>query len=226
MADIEVADGGAAFQAIGEVQQEWSGVQMHGWETRMLRKHYLEQGVSKTELPRRFGVGRRSIHRWVETGQLDRDLEGGGAHYRPRPAMAHKLDPYKGIIEADWRSFSGYRRSGCTTRFRRPAGPAPLAPHRGRRAAPAQRLCRGRVMRAEASNRRDRLREMLADLVRSLLYCDKRSPPTPSRDAPAPAAAGEWKRKPDCQAHRQTDAIPETEKSGKRHSGPPFEIGG
>ena len=27
---------------------------MHGWETRMLLKHYLERGVSKTELSRRF----------------------------------------------------------------------------------------------------------------------------------------------------------------------------
>ena len=30
---------------------------MHGWETRMLLKYYLERGVSKAELSRRFGVG-------------------------------------------------------------------------------------------------------------------------------------------------------------------------
>ena len=48
---------------------------MHGWETRMLLKYYLERGVSKAELSRRFGVSRRTIHEWVETGQLDRDLE-------------------------------------------------------------------------------------------------------------------------------------------------------
>ena len=29
---------------------------MHGWETRMLLKHYLERGVSKGALSRRFGV--------------------------------------------------------------------------------------------------------------------------------------------------------------------------
>ena len=29
---------------------------MHGWETGMLLKHYLERGVSKAELSRRFGV--------------------------------------------------------------------------------------------------------------------------------------------------------------------------
>ena len=27
---------------------------MYGWETRMLLKHYLDQGVSKAELSRRF----------------------------------------------------------------------------------------------------------------------------------------------------------------------------
>ena len=64
---------------------------MHGWETRMLLRHYLEPGVSKTELSRRFGVRRRSIHRWVETGQLDRDLEGGGAQYGPRALVGHQL---------------------------------------------------------------------------------------------------------------------------------------
>ena len=47
---------------------------MHGWETRMLLKHYLERGVSNVELSRRFGVSRRTIHEWVQTGQLDRDL--------------------------------------------------------------------------------------------------------------------------------------------------------
>ena len=62
--------------------------------------HYLERGVSKTELSRRFGVNRRTIHRWVEGGQLDRDLSGGAAQYRPRPGVGHKLDPYQGIIEA------------------------------------------------------------------------------------------------------------------------------
>ena len=78
---------------------------MHGWETRMLLRHYLERGVSTTELSRRFGVSRRTIHEWIETGQLDRDLAGGGTRYRPRPAVGHKLDPDKGIIEARLEEF-------------------------------------------------------------------------------------------------------------------------
>ncbi len=72
---------------------------MHGWETRMLLRHYLERGVSRAELSRRFGVDRRTIHRWVRGGQLERDV-GGGTQYTARPAVEHKLAPYKGIIEA------------------------------------------------------------------------------------------------------------------------------
>ena len=80
---------------------------MHGWETRMLLKYYLERGVSKAALARRFGVSRRTIHEWVETGQLDRDLSSGGARYAPRPAMPHKLAPSTGIIEARLEEFPG-----------------------------------------------------------------------------------------------------------------------
>ena len=73
---------------------------MHGWETRMLLKHCLERGVSKVVLSRRFGVSRRTIHAWIEAGELDRDLAAGEAQYSPRPRRQHKLDPYKGIIDA------------------------------------------------------------------------------------------------------------------------------
>ena len=65
---------------------------MHGWETRMLLKHYLERGVSKAEMSRRFGVSRRTIHEWVETGQLDRDLSSGG----PRAATVERRGPQRG----------------------------------------------------------------------------------------------------------------------------------
>ena len=71
---------------------------MHGWETRMLLKHYLDRGVSKAELSRRFGLSRRTIHEWVVTGQLDRDLSSGGSRYSPRSPVPHKLDRYTGIM--------------------------------------------------------------------------------------------------------------------------------
>ena len=50
---------------------------MHEWGTRMLLKHYLDQGMTKAELSRRFGVSRRTIHYWIESGELDRDLARG-----------------------------------------------------------------------------------------------------------------------------------------------------
>ena len=71
----------------------------------MLLKHYLDRGVSKAELSRRFGVNRRTIHNWNDTGQLDRDLAAGARGYTPRPPVAHKLDPYKAIIDARLEAF-------------------------------------------------------------------------------------------------------------------------
>jgi len=62
----------------------------------------LEPGTVplNAELSRRFGVKRRTIHNWVITGQLGRDLAAGARAYAPRPPVAHKLDPYKPIIDA------------------------------------------------------------------------------------------------------------------------------
>ena len=73
----------------------------------MLLRHYLQRGVSKAALARRFGVSRRTIHEWVEKGQLDRDLSSGGGRYSPRPAVPHKLAPYTGIVEARLEEFPG-----------------------------------------------------------------------------------------------------------------------
>ena len=40
-----------------------------------------------------------------DTGQLDRDLAAGARGYSPRPPVAHKLDPYKAIIDARLEAF-------------------------------------------------------------------------------------------------------------------------
>ncbi len=47
---------------------------MYGRETRVLLRHYLEQGVPKAELARRLGVSRRTIYHWIANGDLDREL--------------------------------------------------------------------------------------------------------------------------------------------------------
>ncbi len=46
---------------------------MIGWEKRVLLRHYLEQGMTKTALAQRLGVSRRTVYYWIETDQLDRD---------------------------------------------------------------------------------------------------------------------------------------------------------
>lgn len=79
---------------------------MYDWETRMLLKHYLYQGMSKAELAKRFRVSRRTIHYWNASGQLKWDSgEVGATGYASRAPAAHKLDPYKGIIEARLQEF-------------------------------------------------------------------------------------------------------------------------
>jgi len=72
---------------------------MIGRETRMLLRHYLEQGASKSALARQFGVSRDTIHRWIRAGDLDRDLEATPVRYGPRRPVPTKLDAYKAIIE-------------------------------------------------------------------------------------------------------------------------------
>ena len=52
---------------------------MHGWEPRVLVKHYLEQGLTKAAIAERVGVSRRTIHYWLASGiehpiSLDSDL--------------------------------------------------------------------------------------------------------------------------------------------------------
>lgn len=69
-------------------------------ETRMLLKHYLAQGASKSALARRLGVSRDTIHRWIRSGELERDLDAAPPQYGPRPPVPTKLTPYRGIIEA------------------------------------------------------------------------------------------------------------------------------
>jgi len=71
---------------------------MFGRETRMLLRHYLEQGASKSALARQLGISRDTIHRWIRSGDLDRDLDTP-VRYGPRRSVPTKLDAYKAIIE-------------------------------------------------------------------------------------------------------------------------------
>ena len=53
--------------------QHWGAVIGRGGK-RVLLRHYLEQGTTKVANTRQVGVSRDTIHRWIRTGQLDRDL--------------------------------------------------------------------------------------------------------------------------------------------------------
>jgi transposase len=67
---------------------------MFGWEPRVLLRHYLEQGLSKSAIAERTGISRRTIHHWLATGQLDRDPDAA-IRYPPR---ATQLDRYHDLI--------------------------------------------------------------------------------------------------------------------------------
>ncbi len=78
---------------------------MIGWENRVLLRHYLEQGVSQTAIARKLGISRRTVYRWIQAGELDRDLDAEPIRYKPRPRVERKIDPYKAIIQARLEEF-------------------------------------------------------------------------------------------------------------------------
>lgn len=78
---------------------------MIDWERKVLLKHYLEQGEPIARLAKRLRIGRRTIHRLIATGQLERDLDAGRVEYTPRPPVVGKLGPYKPVIEERLRQY-------------------------------------------------------------------------------------------------------------------------
>lgn len=72
---------------------------MLGRETRMLLRHYLEHGTTKSALARKLGVSRDTIHRWIRDGALDREFDATPVEYGPRRPIPTKLDRYRSILE-------------------------------------------------------------------------------------------------------------------------------
>ena len=67
-------------------------------EKRVLARHYLDEGMSKAEVARRVGIGRRTLYNWIADGLLEGRLGDQKGGYGPRRPRASKLDPFKGII--------------------------------------------------------------------------------------------------------------------------------
>ena len=92
---------------------------MYEWGTRMRLKHYLNQGMTKAELSRQFGISRRTIHYWIETAQFD------GIWQRAERSTRHDRDRRtswigtRGSSRRGWRSSRSCRRSGYSTKCRR-----------------------------------------------------------------------------------------------------------
>jgi len=63
----------------------------------VLLRHYLEQGLLITAIAETLQVNRRTIHRWVAAGEVDRDPTT--MRYGSRAPIPTKLDPYKALIE-------------------------------------------------------------------------------------------------------------------------------
>jgi transposase len=71
---------------------------VYGWDTLVLLRHLLDEGLSKTAIAARLGVSRRVVYHWLATGQLDRDLSAVPPPRRAAP-RATKLDAYKPLID-------------------------------------------------------------------------------------------------------------------------------
>ena len=72
---------------------------MYRREKHVLLRHYLERGLSKAAIARELGVKRRTIYRWIEAGELDREVDDQQVRYGPRECKPTKLDAYKSIIQ-------------------------------------------------------------------------------------------------------------------------------
>ena len=74
---------------------------MYGWEKRVLLREYLEQGVAKGALAKKLGISRNTIHYWLKTDQLDRELDEEAVCYKKRWPAARKIGRFRGILPVE-----------------------------------------------------------------------------------------------------------------------------
>ena len=78
---------------------------MYGREKRVLLREYLQQRLTKAALADKLGISSRTIYQWIETGQLDRDLDNEAVRYKKRPPTPRKIDRYRGIVHSRLEEF-------------------------------------------------------------------------------------------------------------------------
>jgi transposase len=70
---------------------------MYSRDTFVLLQHYLDLKISKAAIARQLGLNRRTIHHWILTGQVHREVDPVTPR---RPARrAQQLDPFTALID-------------------------------------------------------------------------------------------------------------------------------
>lgn len=72
---------------------------MYGIEERIQMRRLIKAGVSKAATARALRISRRTVHNWIESGELERGPDDMTVEYARRSPRS-KLDPWKPIIEA------------------------------------------------------------------------------------------------------------------------------
>ena len=60
-----------------------AGQPIDGRQQKMLLRHCLKQGLSRSAVAAQLGICRRTLYNWIDRGELDRDLDEEAAHQGP-----------------------------------------------------------------------------------------------------------------------------------------------
>ncbi len=78
---------------------------MYGVRERVLLRHLLAEGQSLSATARQRGVHRATLHRWLQAGLGETEVDTITARYTPRPPVPRKLDPFTPLITERLREY-------------------------------------------------------------------------------------------------------------------------